>query len=336
MLADRRLQFLAGLPEDEGVLLQEQPILGQPLHTFAWVNGREQTIAHHPAPSALFRTDAVGADMLLYVFKFDENSPLFDLVDLADCGPTACLTAEFRHVPVRSPDGRWLLSVDDEERLWLRRAADVSVGLLWHGRAPFWLADDVYGYVTEEQMMINTLPGHVNVQAYPLDAVAAAAHDTYALQEWQVHTLVPNPQNQNEVFIASAYTAVVEGDRVKGTMVLRFDLARGTATFLFETAGYFGPYNPFSFSPDGQWLTVQSYTDELFDWQLDILNLQSAQHVTYRSAHNVALPGYDWSADGRWLLRVDGDFIHLSAPEFGYDQLVVYDFANCNFAAWVS
>jgi hypothetical protein len=50
---------------------------------------------------------------------------------------------------------------------------------------------------------------------------------------------------------------------------------------------------------------------------------------------NHSQAGYDWSADGRWLMRLQENFIHLSDPEAGYDRLLTYDFATCSFGAWV-
>jgi hypothetical protein len=340
LLDGRPLQFLAGLPGDEGVLLQEKEAGTDQLRTFSWRDGREQTLASHSRQSALFRVEAIGQNVLLYTFKFNENRPAFDWIDLENCAEpavaaTVCESANFSRVPVWSPDGRWLLGADEREWLWLRQVDKNSIELLWHGRTPFWLGTETFGYVVGETLVIESVNRGPVRQERSLAAVATAVHAPYPTAEWSIHTLVPNPTHPDELFLAVAYTVQADGDTTQGTMLLRYHLPSETAELLFETAEYFGPYNPISFSPDGRWLTVKSYADTELDWQLDIFNLQTGQHVPYHSAYNVALPGFDWSGDGRWLLRLDDDFIHLSAPESGYDRLLVHDFVNCNFAAWV-
>lgn len=334
-LSGRRLRFLAGLPGDEGVLLQER-VQRRDLRAFTWVDGREQTIAVYPSQSAIFRVDAVGRDVLLYVFKFDENSAEFNLAYLEQCQEGGCDLAGFTQPPVRSPEGEWLLGSDDEERLWLRYLPREGASRWWHGRAPFWLDQDAYGYVAEQEIVVESLNGRFSPRAYSLAALAAALPAAPALQAWEVHSIVSDPDRADQLFVAVTYTAVAGDQTQRGTMVLRYELATEAATPLIDAADYFGLYNPFSFSPDGRWLNIQSYSDSGFDWQLDVLNLQTGRQAVYRVAQNVAMSGYDWSADGRWLLRVDQTFIHLSAPEFGYERLLPYDSVNCNFAAWVN
>jgi hypothetical protein len=51
------------------------------------------------------------------------------------------------------------------------------------------------------------------------------------------------------------------------------------------------------------------------------------------------MSNFEWITDesgDRWLLRLDDDFIHLSAPKSSDDRLLVLDLLNCNLAAWVN
>ena len=43
----------------------------------------------------------------------------------------------------------------------------------------------------------------------------------------------------------------------------------------------------------------------------------------------MAFPGYDLSADGAWLVRVDEGYIHLIPLNGGRQRLVAHDFAHC-------
>ncbi|GIK55878.1 MAG: hypothetical protein HND44_09600 [Chloroflexi bacterium] len=326
----RRLQFMAGLPGDAGVLLQEQIGRERLVHVFGWQDGREQSIALYPAQSTIFRVDPVGEDVLLYVYKFDEQAAEFNRVEMDNCRPDGCGLAGYAYPPLWSPDGSWQLGVSEEDTIWLRDAAGRVVQER-HGRAPFWLNTIQYGYVGDDDLILATLAESVSPRRYSLAALKAAlAH----LQNWQVFATAVEPGGQ-AVFMAVSYTAVPSGDLVSGTLLLRYDLAEETVEPLFAGAERFGPYHPLAFSPDGRWLNMQTYSSREFDWQLDILHLDTGQHERYRSAQNIALPGYDWSADGRWLLRVDDGFVHVSAPAVGYDQLLMTPGGSCDFVAWV-
>ncbi|MCL4267425.1 MAG: hypothetical protein KJ069_29880 [Anaerolineae bacterium] len=333
-LADRRLQFLAGLPGETGVLLQEQMGRERLVRVFSWVDGREQTVAIYPAQSTVFRVEPVGEDVLFYVFKFDENSAEFNLLDLDNCQEEGCDVAGWSQPPVWSPSGSWLVETNEAEELWLRDATSGAVVQVRHGRAPFWLSNVFYGFVTTEALVITPLTEAQGPRRYsiaPLESAVLAVHPT---ADWTIHAITAHP-GTNGVFVAVAYTEQNADAAVSGTMLLHYDLSGGEANVLFEGTEQFGPYHPLTFSPDGRWLNMQSYNNHDFDWQLDIFNLETEQHMRYRSAQNIALPGFDWSADGRWLLRIDDDFIHITAPEAGFDQLLFYDFATCNFATWV-
>ncbi|NJN53611.1 MAG: hypothetical protein HC804_01955 [Anaerolineae bacterium] len=333
-LDGRRLQFLAGLPGDEGVLLQEQSGREQLMHVFSWVNGRERSLATYPAQSAIFRVEPVNDDLLFYVFKFDENSTEFNLVRHENCAENACDQAGWLQPPVWSPDGRWFLETEETEQIWLRERDSERIVQVRHGRAPFWLNNIFYGYLTNDEILITSLAEVQGPRRYALDPLQETVLAAHPGASWSIHTMVAAP-GVEALFVAVSYTVNRSDELVSGTMLLHYDLAAGTVQPLFEGTEQFGPYSPLTFSPDGRWLNMQSYTSHEFDWQLDILNLETGQQERYRSAQSVALPGYDWSADGRWLLRVDDEFLHLSDPEAGVDQLLIYSSVTCNFATWV-
>lgn len=333
-LADRRLQFLAGMPGETGVLLQEQMGRERLVHVFSWVDGHEQTIAIYPAQSTVFRVEPVGEDVLFYVFKFDENSAEFNLLDLDSCQEEGCDVAGWGQPPVWSPGGSWLVETNEAEELWLRDATTGAVVQVRHGRAPFWLNNVYYGFVTAEALVITPLTEAQGPRRYSLTPLESAVLAAHPAADWTIHAITANP-GTNGIFVAVSYTEQNADAAVSGTMLLHYDLSGGEANVLFEGTEQFGPYSLLTFSPDGRWLNMQSYNNHDFDWQLDIFNLETEQHRRYRSAQNIPLPGFDWSADGRWLLRIDDDFIHVTAPEADYDQLLLYDFASCNFATWV-
>lgn len=329
----RRLRFMSPMPGDEGVLLQEQVGRERLIHVLHWADGREQSIALYPDQSTVFRVDPVGQDVLLYVYKFDEQGAEFNRVDMANCQPDGCGLAGYPYPPLWSAGGSWQLGVSAEDTIWLLDA-DGRVVQERYGHAPFWLNNIFYGYVTDNLLVINSLAETLSPRRYSLSAVGGIVPAGRRAHEWAVHTIIPAADGRS-LYLAVAYNISAGDELFPGTMLLRYDLASETVELLFEGAERFGPYRALGLSPDGRWLTMQSYSDHEFDWQLDLYNLETGQHERYRSAHNIALPGYDWSADGRWLLRIDSEFIHLSAADEGYDKLVLTNRATCNFAAWV-
>jgi hypothetical protein len=332
-LTGPRLLSLAPLPGDNGVLLQEYLMPGRQLRTYSWVNGREQTIAVNPLTSVMFQVEAVDQNLLLYIYNFDQKQTLFNLADLTDCNNDSCQLALYDQIPEWSPDRQGLLLDDGQGHLHLR---DVTTGETeWRrsGRHPFWLDNATLGYVTADMLVIENVGDVITRYTRPLTALDEAIRAAQPAAEWQIHTITPHPEDAMTLFIAVAYTDPAEDRR--GTMVLQYDLASATVTSLIEAADYFGLFNTFSFSPEGRWLTVESYGDIDFEWQLDIYHLDSGQHLTYRSAQSRSQAAYDWSADGRWLMRLQENFIHLIAPEAGYDHLLLSDFTACGFGAWV-
>ncbi|HRQ36711.1 MAG TPA: hypothetical protein PLD25_02215 [Chloroflexota bacterium] len=333
-LDGRRLQFLAAMPDDAGVLLQEQMGRERLIHIFRWQDGREQTLAIYPDQSTIFRVEPVADDLLFHVFKFDENSFEFNLVDLENCQDYGCDVAGWGQRPVWSPDGRWRIEMNEPDELWLRQAADDRVVQVRHGRAPFWLNNILYGFTTADTIFIASLTEAQQPRRYSLKPLEAAILAAQPGADWTIHTVAPEPGGQ-ALLMAVSYTASGGEAQVSGTLLLRYVLADGRVELLFEGAERFGLYSPLTFSPDGRWLNLQSYGSQEFDWQLDIIHLETGQHERYRSAQAVALPGFDWSADGRWLLRLEDGFFHISAPASDYDQLLITNGATCDFAAWV-
>ena len=332
-LTTRGLAFLAGLPGDEGVLLQEHLGPGRRFRTYSWMNGREQTIVVNPLTSVMFHADVVDESLLLYLYNFDQNRVLFNLVDLNACGADGCRVMAYDQAPAWSPDGQWVLLDAGLGSLHLREVGKDVDEWRRNGRHPFWLTNHTFGYVMTDLLVIEAVGSKASQQTYTLAALDEAILEAHPAVEWQIQTITTSPNEPSALFIAIAYTDPTEESR--GTMVLRYDLVSATATSLLETADYFSPFSIFSFSPDGRWLTVESHADSDFEWQLDLYKLDSGQHLTYRSAQSPSQAGYDWSADGHWLMRLQENFIHLSAPEAGYDRLLAYDFAACSFGAWV-
>jgi Tol biopolymer transport system component len=134
---------------------------------------------------------------------------------------------------------------------------------------------------------------------------------------------------------ALARLLIVLGDPATGlNAVFHFEVASGALALLWHTDA--GWVNRAEFSPTGRWLTADLQSDRRMRSTLYLYDLESGELTEYSSLF--ALPaGYDWSADGRWLLMTDSYMLHLIDPAGGYQIIHPYD-ANttCYMAAWVA
>ena len=101
------------------------------------------------------------------------------------------------------------------------------------------------------------------------------------------------------------------------------------------------PYNlqshdEFSFSADGEWLTIRSSDLSGTESQLHLHNLTTDQTIGFNVTFAADLPGYDWSADSQWLLRAEAGFLHIYAPTHGYQRLIVHEYPRCKIAVWIN
>jgi Tol biopolymer transport system component len=142
------------------------------------------------------------------------------------------------------------------------------------------------------------------------------------------HLPLPLPDQDIFLLCSSDYSDV--------GALYRYDLATGQANLLLRLERALTAYQPLRFSPGGRWLAVQSLDRTRTCWQLHLLNLHSNQTETFTSVYRFAYPDYDWSANGRWLLRIDRELLYLIAPDHDYQQVIFHGFPNCFFAAWVN
>jgi hypothetical protein len=100
-------------------------------------------------------------------------------------------------------------------------------------------------------------------------------------------------------------------------------------------------YTGLEFSPDGRWLMATAFEWDRGRWSLHLHDMEQNQTRTFTSGNVFtpypnALPTYDWSADGQWLLLVDDGVMTLIAPAYDYQKPIVPASPGCVFAAWIN
>jgi hypothetical protein len=79
------------------------------------------------------------------------------------------------------------------------------------------------------------------------------------------------------------------------------------------------------FSPDGRWLTTTAPNG-------DVSLIETATGAQRQLHSPKAKP--DWSADSQWLLTGRENYLLLTAPENGYQQVVQHDVPSCHLISW--
>lgn len=341
-LEDRRFLFMASLPQDEGILLQERRVRLDQTRLLIWQGEEEVSVLSEPFSSGLFRIDPVVNGLLLYGYHFGSQQISFSLLDVSSCAAAGCDLFALNGLPVWSPNGRFTIINDPSGLLWLgdgQGQVETAVGA---GTAPFWLDDNKFGYVRlagtldvpPAEIVITTLSApHENEVLLPLSALTSLLPADVSLRDLAIRDIATHPAQPGKLFIAVAFRQRVEQE---GGFIFHYDVASNELTMPLAIPYDFGPYNPLTFSPNGRWLTVQSFARSGSDWDLHLLNGETGRIVSYRSNYPFLFPGYDWSADGQWLLRVENGFIQLIAPDEDYQEILVHDHASCNFAAWIN
>ena len=210
------------------------------------------------------------------------------------------------------------------------------------GVAPFWLDGKTAGYARAAGRLTGTNPG-IFIVSLPesepqmllsLKALEPHLPEDVAVDNLLVRSIAPSPTDKDLLFILFAIYNPDEG-KTNGGMLFSFQRQTGEITLRLQLPYNLPPYNPLSFSPDGRWLVLKTSARTGGDSNLYVHDIAANQTNLFPSTYPYGFPGYDWSADGQWLLRVENGFLHLVAPAYNYHQFLVHDFPSCKFAAWV-
>lgn len=363
------IMFLNPLPHDDGVILQTIDFDTNVWESYVWKEGAIQPLVGEFQLS-LGQTDASGQYLVAFTGSPETEQLMPTLFDLTNCDESGCSSASTAGVPVWSPSSRYSLLTETnifEESMFVigNRVAsfNVSADLVPYpialgdalgnsvtdrpsfvdtGFAPFWLTDEIFGYITVvddpvnpgqelrigqvDDLQTRTLIGSNNLlHAIPEDERPVRLTMRYALA---------NPANPNMLAVVGSYLQngyVFTVDRVSGEVELRMQAE-------------LQPQHLFGFSPDGRYL-VLSATPE---GERNSMGIYNAVYVHDLAAHETEIfetglssfmPAFtfDWSANGDWLAFSYSDgFVWLYAPEYKYQELIAHDFGECASLAWVN
>ena len=146
-----------------------------------------------------------------------------------------------------------------------------------------------------------------------MERLADALQDATDVSRITPEALAAHPALPDRLFIG----ARVEGGTGAPTShVFVHNLATDEITELLQIDHNFEPHRSLHVSADGRWLFVHSVDQRASSWHLHLYNIRTGDILTYSAERTMAYPGYDLSADGEWLVRVDDGFLPSDPVEW--------------------
>ena len=260
---------------------------------------------------------------------YDENggSRTPALLDLESCRADGdCRWHFISSIPVWSPDGDHMLVVNGRALLLLGGRDGRSWEPVAAGRSPFWLANDVYGYVTPGGRLVVRRVGETARRTVldaedllpflsdlnpsrPVELVAAVA----APPGTGVLALVVGYEEQ-----PARYLFLLQRPPDSDVWLTAEPRPEELTLLLGANQHIFRNALP-TFSPDGRWLVVHTAGGTESQPRFWLFDVQTRERLLVGPAPG--LPGiYDWSSDGRWVARWRGQGVaELIAPAGAQD-----------------
>lgn len=287
----------------------------------------------YPLPQYQFadQIDSTGRYVTLFAPGRTRFDPLYFLLDLSTCDNGRCHIQTLFGRPVWSPDGKQLLIEERPSRSlsaetyghWQRSLSrkegieelGTAVGT---GYAPEWLDDNRYSYL------------RLNEEEVTEWMVAATADDVPAvhLDASALVTAVTANERPEQLFMAD--TVVAAPDQL--AIIAVTDLLTDSLDYVFlwdrvnkPQLMQVGESLQVEFSPDGRWLTITAPNGDL--------TLTDTATGAQQQFHSPKI-NPDWTADSQWLLTGRENYLLLTQPDTGYQQMVLNDKSSCGQISW--
>ena len=337
---DGPFRLMYSLPDDDGVLLQksrESEAAAGSSQIQIWRQGQPQDVTYRAASATLYGLENIADGMLFYTYNTRRRPPIrFAYLDQAECDGGACAVQFLDGWPAWSPDQERTVVSRGDGVLWLGDKAGEPQTAVAHGQSVVWLDNSRIAFIQPDdgmQVEMITLPNLELKTLFEIERLADALQETPDGTRFTSAALAAHPTMPDRLFVGAR---VGPRPGAEDTYVFVYNLSTDQITELLQVDHPLEPYRSLRFSPDGRWLFVHSVQQRGGGWHLHLYNIQTGDILTYSSEVSLAFPGYDLSADGAWLVRVDEGFIHLIPLNEGRQRLVAHDFAHCYSAVWVN
>lgn len=281
------------------------------------------------------------------------------LIDLPSCTENGCQFRLLPAPPVWSPGGTHMLLyseegfVDDRAPkfpLYLADANGENAMQVGEGLFPFWLDDQVYGYLrwAETQDVVFWEEEKITEEMLPKMVTAVVGENVPQLMVSSAQMLAALPPDlENPPDLLLAFMIKQNPARPGEHLLLTVELydQQKQYFFLWQQAESRPPRVTFlerleasgepMFAPNGRYLLIPlaSYRPNVPNETL-LFDLETGQRRTL--TQNLSSPNnYNaWSPDGRWLLQNQTGYTLIYAPDSNSMHLVVTEQANCDPPFW--
>ncbi len=357
--------------DDSGWVLQTLGFdSGNTWHTEIWREGQLVTTLQRDGFSlSLGQSDPNGRFLVSYTGDMESETVQTTLIDLPTCAAETCEQSTLVGQPYWSPNGRYTLLanwnifdtnaliVNDHVMLfdssqWPVTQTTLSLGdgagqlldseapPLTDVYAPFWVTDDTFGYTRvglsgQSELLLQTLGEAEPRLILEMKDLLAAAPET-ANPPASIRYVATHPRQPSLIFILAANALG------RHSYLFTYDWQTGALELRLQTRVQ--PMQTIGFSPDGRWLMLTGYDDDVYrsGSRTNVLYLHdiaSGETKTFVSQLNtIALSNmFDWSADGRWLIFfLDDRVVSLVAPDYDYQWVFAHEQGNCIGLNWIN
>lgn len=367
----RRFSSIQPLPDDSGLILRAGfPGVGvSHLELFLHRGGVETPLIKEGVTGSAARLNGILSNqdpggLLISTVDGTTGGRSYQLLPLDSCEDGQCDLKPLEGYPIWSPQGHLSLILVQSE-LYLGDKEGVPTRRVGRAFSPFWVSDEVFGYIRLLGNETNESPEMELVLSSAIRTEEKTLVQSADFSRWvkpgytgafRMLYAASSPSDPNFIYVAGSPVAS-EGDKF---YIVRLELQGDEADLLADTnvktsevvvalddmpvgnPATLTPtgYLPFSITPDGRYLVTVRFADSVTGtWHISIHDVERKR----TQIMNVNFPGYpypfpfmDWSGDGNWLLLIDKGFLRLVAPAYDYDRVVTHEFDVCRYPAWIN
>ncbi len=369
--------WMTDLPDPGMMLLQEYSTSEEIWRTKVWRDGGVTTAYLSPATYSVSfgETDRVGERLFAYNVFPESDSVRGVVIDLNECDENGCRTTDAPGRPTWSPDGERAIYQTGDDLMSIfyvstgssniftdmsvvvpgplalgpGDAVDGSADLTPFaiGRAPFWVDNETYGYITQSERGTPTstfddelvVLGRIDDPAlHPLISLADLSDflpETLRPDRLSIAYVTTHPNRPQTLFIT-----VVDRDEMRA-YVFSYDLETRTPQRHLDLLAT--PIHSLGFSPDGRYMVMTgqdrgrvSRSDS--SAMLLIHDLDENRTIPFLSRMPYFLPSavWAWTQDSRHIaLAMDNDLVAIIDMEQEKVQILRHSQGGCTSVAWV-
>lgn len=333
-------RMMYSLPDDSGVLLQrlgERGAEASASQVQVWRQGRTQDVTYPPDNVTLFAVESNTDGILFYAYDVRQQPTIrFNYLNQTECDGGECVVRALVGLPAWPPDRERTVVSRGDGVLWLGNEDGEPQMAVARGRTVVWLDNRRFAFIQPDDGMrvgMMTLPQQELRTLVEIERLADALQDATDATRITPVALATHPAMPDKLFVGAR---IGNETGAGASHIFVYDLATDEIAELLQVEHTLEPYRSLRFSADGRWLFVHTVERSAASWHLHLYNIQTGEILAYSSESSMAFPGYDLSADGAWLVRVDDGFLHLIPLHGGRQRLVAHDYAQCYSAVWVN